>query len=387
MVVDGRLAGVGVRESVADVARVLGPQSAAVVWRTFEQGAARGDGRPRRRARRQRAHRRLPPVPDPRRPAHRARGQGHARRPDLRLRRRRRQQHGALLPPRRARSPGCTCASAPRRPTRRAPTSSPARRGHRRRAGRLGARHRRPRRGRAGRRRRRHRHLGLDGPGGRERRSARARRARSRRSGSPRRSWREAAPDAVFLHCLPAYRGYEVDADVIDGPASLVWQEAENRLHAQKALLSWLVEQHREGDDAMTVSTSRAARQQRIVEILASTPVRSQTELLDHLAARRHRGHPGDPLARPRRRRRRAGARRQEPRVRRAGRGRRPHRARRARRRGAGHPAPVALPRAARLGGALRQPRHPAHPARGRELPRLGARPRRPRGRARHDRR
>ncbi len=53
-----------------------------------------------------------------------------------------------------------------------------------------------------------------------------------------------AASDAVFLHCLPAYRGLEVDAGVIDGPASLVWQEAENRLHAQKALLSWLVEQH-----------------------------------------------------------------------------------------------------------------------------------------------
>jgi ornithine carbamoyltransferase len=53
---------------------------------------------------------------------------------------------------------------------------------------------------------------------------------------------RHAAPDAAFLHCLPAYRGYEVTEGVIDGPASQVWLEAENRLHAQKALLSWLVE-------------------------------------------------------------------------------------------------------------------------------------------------
>ncbi|MEL0291507.1 MAG: ornithine carbamoyltransferase, partial [Aquiluna sp.] len=44
-----------------------------------------------------------------------------------------------------------------------------------------------------------------------------------------------ASSDAVFLHCLPAYRGFEVSAEVIDGPRSLVWQEAENRLHAQKA--------------------------------------------------------------------------------------------------------------------------------------------------------
>ena len=50
----------------------------------------------------------------------------------------------------------------------------------------------------------------------------------------------KANPEAIFLHCLPAYRGYEVSAEVIDGPRSLVWQEAENRLHAQKALMVFL---------------------------------------------------------------------------------------------------------------------------------------------------
>ncbi|MCG7422613.1 ornithine carbamoyltransferase [Micrococcus porci] len=50
-----------------------------------------------------------------------------------------------------------------------------------------------------------------------------------------------AASDAVFLHCLPAYRGYEVTEDVIDGPQSVVFDEAENRLHAQKALMAWLL--------------------------------------------------------------------------------------------------------------------------------------------------
>jgi ornithine carbamoyltransferase len=51
-----------------------------------------------------------------------------------------------------------------------------------------------------------------------------------------------AASDAIVLHCLPAYRGNEISADVLDGPQSVVWDEAENRLHAQKALLTFLLE-------------------------------------------------------------------------------------------------------------------------------------------------
>ena len=50
-----------------------------------------------------------------------------------------------------------------------------------------------------------------------------------------------AASDALFMHCLPAHRGEEVEAEVIDGPQSVVWDEAENRMHVHKALMEYLL--------------------------------------------------------------------------------------------------------------------------------------------------
>ncbi|HET9021148.1 MAG TPA: ornithine carbamoyltransferase [Ornithinibacter sp.] len=242
MVVDGRLAGVGVRESVADVARILGPQSAAVVWRTFAQGSIEemaahagvpvvnaltddyhpcqvladlltvleakgttagltfaylGDGANNM------AHSYLlggalagmhvrvaTPASHPPRADVVARAQALAA-----------EQGGSVLVTDDAATAvaGADVVATDTWVSMGLEAESEARKG----------------------------------------------------AGSPFEPFRVtealmdgAAADAVFLHCLPAYRGYEVDAEVIDGPASLVWQEAENRLHAQKALLSWLVEQH-----------------------------------------------------------------------------------------------------------------------------------------------
>ena len=126
-----------------------------------------GDGGRQPGAGRQRAHRRVPPVPDPRRPPDRGGAQGRHGGAHARVPRRRRQQHGALLPARRRDGrharPGRHALHAPAGPGR----------GRRRRAGRrdhrrVGARHGRPGGGRRGRRRAGHRHLGVDGPRARE---------------------------------------------------------------------------------------------------------------------------------------------------------------------------------------------------------------------------
>jgi len=53
----------------------------------------------------------------------------------------------------------------------------------------------------------------------------------------------KAAPDAIFMHCLPAHRGEEATEGVIDGPQSVIWDEAENRMHAQKGILLWCLNQ------------------------------------------------------------------------------------------------------------------------------------------------
>jgi ornithine carbamoyltransferase len=60
-----------------------------------------------------------------------------------------------------------------------------------------------------------------------------------------------AAPDAIAMHCLPAYRGKEIDSDVLDGPQSVVWDEAENRRHAQKAIITWLLRGTEETEEGL----------------------------------------------------------------------------------------------------------------------------------------
>jgi ornithine carbamoyltransferase len=72
-----------------------------------------------------------------------------------------------------------------------------------------------------------------------------------------------AKPNAVFMHCLPAHRGDEVAAEVIDGPQSVVWDEAENRLHVQKAILAWCLDSSR-ADAPVTLRSAKGRRPERV---------------------------------------------------------------------------------------------------------------------------
>ena len=214
-------------ETIADTARVLSGYLHGIVIRSgshetlAELAERRGDPGD------QRAHPAPSPVSGARRPADVARALRRARWAHGRLRRRRQQRRPL---------------ARDRRPDRRGRGAGGDPAGLRARAGFGGARHRRSARGRRRRRRALHRRLGEHG---RERDAE-----RKRADLGPYQLNEEllglAAERAIALHCLPAHPGEEISAGALYGPRSAVWDQAENRLHAQKALLELLIQRRRE---------------------------------------------------------------------------------------------------------------------------------------------
>ena len=201
------------------------------------------DGRRRDGAGGQRADRRVPPLPGARRPADLVERTGTLAGLHADLPRRRRQQHGALAAARRRHR---RHARPDRRPGRLRARPEIARRRPPQRGRETGGsvtRHRRPARGGRRRRRGRHRHLDLDGPGERRPRPGRPVPAvpGQRRAAGPRRRRTRSCCTAC-----PRTAARRSPTRCIDGPQSVVWDQAENRLHAQKALLAWLLERRDE---------------------------------------------------------------------------------------------------------------------------------------------
>ncbi len=240
VIVDGRMSQLGREETIEDTSRVLSRYVDAVAIRTFAQrrinALASTSSVPVINALTDEFH----PCQVLLRPADHPGAQGPAGRRHADLPRRRGQQHGPLADARRGecRSDSADLVAAGLRPERRHPARRQA----------------------SGRRdRRRHRAdrrpatrpstapmCWSPTPGRRwaRRTTAWTGSARSGRTRSTPRLLGRADGDAIVLHCLPAHRGWEITDEVIDGPASAVWDEAENRLHAQKALLAFLVAEH-----------------------------------------------------------------------------------------------------------------------------------------------
>ena len=139
---------------------------------------------------------------------------------------------------------------------------------------------RRPGADRPRRRRRLHRRLDVDGPGGRDRGPPRRLRPTT---GSTTRCSTPPGPDAVAMHCLPAHRGEEITSAVMDGPRSIIWDQSENRLHVQKALLVEVLARHdarhasgrpkgRGGDAPRTPRRARQRRDRRRCTSATRTP-------------------------------------------------------------------------------------------------------------------